>query len=43
MTLFSEELEHDEPEAKYLVGKFSKSKGTWEKVSYENSGELNVF
>ena len=30
------------PEAKYLVGEFSKSKDTWEKVSYEKSAELNV-
>jgi len=28
MTLFSEELEHDGPGVKYLVGKFSKSKDT---------------
>jgi len=42
MTLFSEELKHDGLGAKYLVGEFSESKDTWEKVSYENSGELNV-
>ena len=35
MTLFSEELEHDGPGAKYLVGEFSESKDTWEKISYE--------
>ena len=42
MTLFSEELEHDGPGAKYLVGDFSESKDTWEKVSYEKSDELDV-
>jgi len=42
MTFFSEEVEHDGPRAKYSVGKFSDSKDTWEKVSYENSGKLNV-
>jgi len=42
MTLFSEELEHNGPGVKYLVGEFSKSKDTWEKVSYENSDELDV-
>jgi len=42
MILFSEELEHDRLEVKYLVGEFSESKDTKEMVSYENSGELNV-
>jgi len=28
MTLFSEELEHDGPRAKYLIGEFSESKDT---------------
>ena len=30
------------PGAKYLVGDFSESKDTWEKVSYEKSDELDV-
>ena len=40
-SLFSEELEHDGPGVKYLVGEFSESKDTWEN-SYENSDELDV-
>jgi len=43
MTLFSEELEHDGPGAKYLVGEFLESKYTWEKVSYEKFDELDVY
>jgi len=43
MTLFLKELEHDGLRANYLVGEFSHSKDTRDKVSYENSGELNVY
>jgi len=42
MTLFSEELEHNGPGAKNLVGELLESKDTWENVSYENSAEHNV-
>ena len=41
-TLFSEELEHDGPGSKYLVGDFSELKDSWEKVSYEKPDELHV-
>ena len=37
-TLFGR-VEHDRTGAKYLVGEFSESNDTWEKVNYENSGE----
>jgi len=43
MTMFSEELEHEGSRIIFLVSDFSKSKDKWEKVSYENCGELHVF
>jgi len=42
MTLFSEELEHDGSRITYLVSDFSESKDIWDKVCYENCGELHV-
>ena len=42
MTLFLKELENDGSKVNYLVGEFSESKDIWDRVSYENSGELSM-
>ena len=43
MTMFSEELEHEGSRIIFLVSDFSESNNKWDKVSYENCGELHVF